>query len=764
MRLALKLPVFLIASGAMVATALTVSAYLDAQAIMLKEIERNFRDDLNGQAAQIKSYSDELERSLRLTALNPTTTAAVKGFSLAWRTLGGDRTEQLQQAYITENPNPSGQKDNLFAAKGGTQYDRVHEKYHGYYRSILKSNGYYDLFLIDADGNVVYSVFKEFDFATNLQSGRYRESGLGEAFRASKDARPGVVSFMDFDPYEPSNGAAAAFLSTPVFHGSDFAGVLVLQLPADRISDTIAQTGDEHSDVNIFAIGEDFLSRSSLPGDNNGLLQPVQPEPYMRNAFDDTPPELLAHSKPDGSTEHLMAGTASFLGAKWVLVVAQDDRIMMAPVIELRNTLLIQLAGLMVVLALAGWIIGRSVSRPFALVGDRLRGVAEGDLVSPVPLTDRQEDAGDLARNLESLRDRLSAAEEERQIHDAKARDQEIVVKHLTTTIGELAKGNLTGKIATAFSPEYDDLRVAFNSALERLDETVSSLLGAADEIDDNARQVENASNELSQKAIEQAASLEETAAAITELSASVKSTADAASDADTIMRRAKEDAQQSGEVVQHAMSAMDKISTSSQKITQVTSVIEDLAFQTNLLALNAGVEAARAGEAGRGFAVVASEVRALAQRSSDAAKEINTLIQESAENVVGGVELVEKAGTSFESLIGDFDKVSVSVSSIATAAREQAIGLDEINSAVDQLDGVTQKNAAVATQVHGTGKVMVAEAAKLLQASSAFTVSHKSKKTASAPNHAEPASTSKLVNAPMGMDANRTDDEWSEF
>ncbi|MDQ7069694.1 MAG: methyl-accepting chemotaxis protein [Rhodobacterales bacterium] len=251
--------------------------------------------------------------------------------------------------------------------------------------------------------------------------------------------------------------------------------------------------------------------------------------------------------------------------------------------------------------------------------------------------------------------------------------------------------------------------------------------------------------------------------------------TAESASNADEIMDRAKTDAEANGKVVNQAMDAMDKIATSSQQITQVTSVIEDLAFQTNLLALNAGVEAARAGEAGRGFAVVASEVRALAQRSSEAAKEINTLIHESAENVASGVQLVEQAGKSFESMISDFDKVSDSVSDIATAAREQSVGLEEINSAVDALDMVTQKNAAVASDVHTTGKLMVSEASKLSQLSSSFkidgsTAANASVQPATQPNEMpafnhQPSQEAVAVNAAPTIQSSQHDDDfWDEF
>ncbi|WP_052418028.1 methyl-accepting chemotaxis protein [Pseudooceanicola atlanticus] len=765
LRLAVKLPMIIVVLGGLVAVVLTATSYFDSRAIMLDEIKSKFYSTLESRRNQVVALFEATEQDILLQADNPTTLNALTSFSLAWRTIGDGQKETLQSNYISDNPMPSGQKDAYVATNDGSQYDVAHQKFHGYFRKLLKARGYYDIMLVDADGNVVYSVFKEIDFATNLMDGEWRTTDLANAFRTAKTLKSGEVTFFDFRPYAPSNNAPASFMATPLIKNGEVKGALIIQTPTTRLNKIaqssygLGQTGE------AILLGSDFLARSASRFDgSHGLLSPIERRSYREAAFAGEDPGFVTSRDENGNVQHAMIDVFSIQNAQWAVEVVQNDAELLAPVIDLRNMLLMQLAGLMVVLAIIGALVGRSVSKPFIKVATRLRSMADGNLSSPIPHTDRREDAGDLARNLENLRGKLETAEVERRRNDAKAQQQQIVVDHLTASIGELAQGNLTARIDTVFDDDYEALREAFNAALAKLNETVTSLLMAAQEIDDNARDVETASNDLSQKAIEQAASLEETAAAITELSASVKSTADAAGEADKIMGHAKDDAKESNDVVNRAMKAMDRISTSSQKISQVTSVIEDLAFQTNLLALNAGVEAARAGEAGRGFAVVASEVRALAQRSSEAAKEINSLIKESSDNVVDGVELVEKAGASFESLIGDFDKVSASVSSIAAAAREQSIGLEEINTAVDQLDGVTQKNAAVATQVHGTGKTMVNEAAKLMQVSSAFHVDRSHVPQSAAVPAPQPARQRAVVNAPVARIDDVADEEWSEF
>jgi methyl-accepting chemotaxis protein len=768
-RLALKLPLIISVLAGLMALIIAVTSYFDAEKIMTAEIKQKFGALLESRSEQLEALFKDAQDDLLTQASNPTTLSALNSFALAWRTIGGGQTDQLQDAYITRNDSPAGNKDALDSVGDGSQYDMFHAKFHPYFRKVLRSKGYHDIFMIDTSGNVVYTVYKEADFATNLIDGPWQDSHLAQVFNQAIAAEPGTSVFADFEAYGPSNGAPASFLATPVSDGKKLRGVLVFQMPADRINGILQDARGLGRTGQSYAVGGDYTLRSdSRFAEQGQILSPVKRTDFIQSVFATDTLQVAQTVDAAGNPVLAMGGQLEFHGTTWAVVIKEQTAELYEPISELRSLLAMQFSVLLAVLVVIGWLVGRGVARPFQQINQRLQGVADGDLTTAIPMTQRGDDVGDLARNLDNLRQKLDKAATERREAERRAQDQRNVVDHLTTSISALSEGDLTTQITTKFAEDYEVLRTAYNSAVAKLHETVTSLLMAAQNIDGNAREVENASNDLSQKAIEQAASLEETAAAITELSASVKSTADAAGDADRVMTRAKSNAQESGQVVTRAMGAMDEISSSSQKITQVTSVIEDLAFQTNLLALNAGVEAARAGEAGRGFAVVASEVRALAQRSSEAAKEINSLIQESAENVVSGVELVEKAGASFDDLIGEFDKVSGSVSSIASAAREQAAGIQEINAAVDQLDGVTQKNAAVATQVHGTGKVMVSEAERLMRVSSAFRVQGLQAKTPAAPQSAAPMPVApaarQVVNAGVATLDDISDDSWDEF
>jgi len=316
-----------------------------------------------------------------------------------------------------------------------------------------------------------------------------------------------------------------------------------------------------------------------------------------------------------------------------------------------------------------------------------------------------------IGNDVSESRRELERAQAERQ---RQAAAQTRVVEALRDGLGRLAEGDLTGRIDDAFPPDYDQLRKDFNAALDRLQDAIRGVVENADLIRGEAAEISNAADDLSVRTERQAATLEQTASALDELTTSVKSAAEGAAHANDLVDQARRNAEASGEVVRGTVQAMSEIETSSRQISKITDVIDDIAFQTNLLALNAGVEAARAGDAGRGFAVVASEVRALAQRSSEAAREINSLIGASGEQVRRGVDLVDRTGKALHGILESVVEISRNVSDITTSSREQSAGLAEVNEAVNQLDQVTQQNAAMFEQTTAASHALTREAETL--------------------------------------------------
>jgi methyl-accepting chemotaxis protein len=314
----------------------------------------------------------------------------------------------------------------------------------------------------------------------------------------------------------------------------------------------------------------------------------------------------------------------------------------------------------------------------------------------------------------------LSEMQNTRAAREALEREQNQVVDALRVGLRQLSSGDLTSLIENPFAGSYEDLRIDYNQTVETLGSAMREIAENAENIKNESGDISNTADGLSRRTENTASTLEQTAAALDELTSSVKIAAQGAAEADMAVRDAKQNAEQSGDVVLETVSAMDQISESSEKITSIIKVIDDIAFQTNLLALNAGVEAARAGDAGRGFAVVASEVRALAQRSSDAAREINELIAKSSGQVKKGVDLVGRTGNALRSIVGSVSQISGLVSKIAESSQQQSLNLAEINQSVNQLDQSTQQNAARLEETTAASESLRKDAVALVE-----TVSH---------------------------------------
>ena len=302
-------------------------------------------------------------------------------------------------------------------------------------------------------------------------------------------------------------------------------------------------------------------------------------------------------------------------------------------------------------------------------------------------------------------------------------RERTAVVDALRDGMSKLSGGDLSAEIEVRFAERFEELRRDYNATVQMLQSAMTEIAERAGKIRNETKDISTNAEILSQRSESTAATLEQTAAALDQLTGGMKNAAESAREASSIVADARASAEQSGEVVVRTVKAMDEIAASSKKVASIIKVIDDIAFQTNLLALNAGVEAARAGDAGRGFAVVASEVRALAQRSSDAAREINTLIGQSSAQVKSGVALVGETGEALQRIVGWVTNISERVVQIADAAKDQSSSLEDINGAVTQLDGATQQNAARLEETTAASEALRNDASTLVEAIARFRV-----------------------------------------
>jgi methyl-accepting chemotaxis protein len=388
---------------------------------------------------------------------------------------------------------------------------------------------------------------------------------------------------------------------------------------------------------------------------------------------------------------------------------------------------------------LMGWLLSRAIAGPISKMTDAMGKLASGDNAVEIPAVGRKDEVGRMADAVQHFKDaaiekvRLEAesAEQRRQVEAERkaaeaeravtARQQTQVVDGLAHGLERLAGGVLTFRLSEAFSPSYEKLRGDFNAAMQQMQKTIIEVAANSAGVRSASTEISQASDNLSRRTEQQAASLEETAAALDEITATVRKTAEGAGQARDAVSSARADAERSGVVVRDAVAAMSEIENSAQQISQIIGVIDEIAFQTNLLALNAGVEAARAGDAGRGFAVVASEVRALAQRSAGAAKEIKTLISASSQQVDRGVSLVGETGKVLERIVTQVTQINGVVAEIAASAEEQAAGLQQVNTAVNQMDQVTQQNAAMVEEATAASHALTSEADTLAKLISRF-------------------------------------------
>jgi methyl-accepting chemotaxis protein len=459
--------------------------------------------------------------------------------------------------------------------------------------------------------------------------------------------------------------------------------------------------------------------------------------------------------KADDWSRTSVAKLSSLLGvAEAALDVAKDHAAAQRASATRMLTLELGLLAAAVALVVGMMIlVSRRVIGPLLRIKDAMLKLAGGDFGVAVPGLERKDEIGAIANAVEQFK--IVADEKARHEADeatqrqqaeasvqakvaeeraAVAEEQAQAFRALGVGLGKLASGDLTFRLTDGFTEDYQQIRDEFNTAISQLHETIRAIALSTREVANAAGEISTSTTDLSQRTEEQGASLEATTASMEEISVTVKKNAENAQQANQVTAGTREVADRGGQVVAQAVDAMSRIEDSSAKISDIIGVIDEIARQTNLLALNAAVEAARAGEAGRGFAVVASEVRSLAQRSSQAAKDIKDLITNSSSQVQEGVELVNRAGTSLNEIVGSIKQVAAIVSEIAAASAEQAGGIDQVNRALTQMDEVTQQNSALVEENAATAKTLEQQSQSMDERVTFFRLDDAQEVTAAAP------------------------------
>jgi methyl-accepting chemotaxis protein len=778
LRIAHKLPLVVVGAALVASAAIGIGSYMIGAATVTAMSEEKLLTVALERSRELAAYLDNIREDLVVTAVAPATIQAFGEIQMSFG-MTKDAARRLQEGYIVNNPNPPEARELLAASELRLGYDSAHKRHHPAFVTQRQSNGYGDVYIFDKAGNLIYSVMKRDDFAQSFAtSGAMADSALGRVYRAALAFEtPGETAFADAAPYAPAGGNAS-FIATPVFSGDTKLGVIAFMMPVAPINAMLGsrlglgQTGE------TFVVGSDHLLRTdSNFSEGDDTLRTAYAAPAVDEALSTGAPASQSWSGYREMQMVTLAVPVPFAGANWALVATISEGEALKPVTDMRNTILLVAALVLGGATAIGFVFARSIARPIVRLTRTMRTLADGDLEVEVKGADRPDELGDMARAVEVFRangmrvremteaEQLAAERRrsdwaemmqglqrafgavvdaavegdfsqrvEASFADAELNNLARSINNLVETVdrglgetGEvlaaLAQTDLTRRMEGDYRGAFAELKDDINGVADKLTEIVSRLRGTSRALKTATGELLSGANDLSQRTTRQSATIEATSAAMQQLSATVVDNARRAETASAKALSVTETATAGGVVMQKATDAMERITTSSSRISSIIGLIDDIAFQTNLLALNASVEAARAGEAGKGFAVVAVEVRRLAQSAAAASSEVKGLIEQSGGEVTAGSKLVSEASTKLAAMLELARESSELIGGIAGASKAQAASIEEMTTAMRTLDESTQHNAALVEETNAAIEQTEAQASELDRIVDVFTV-----------------------------------------